>query len=993
MTRSLRLAILVVLALLMYGCNLPLPETMPEYELNALPQIEPTAADLGVPDLQPAGVTRQVTSRLLSPHELAARLAGEFVGSLAYDIPEQSVPATDASLVKAIQMDTACEPIIVQGDFFGDDGVDETYHMVSLLECNGTNYVSTVKDQEGDTCGSYARMATLETMLGVRYDHLRPETPDHPRLDFLPINFSEGFHLYTYLSNHVTESPAVIDGVNDVEWKGASHEQVLPDAEFKQPWKDWDPARAHALEQHYGQDSPYCQQIMAPTFIGPEEEGAKWIRNHHNYLPMMNCILDIGRQQNEVLADVVNLTHVPADICVDTQTGERTLDCSALLSADHSIGRPGDRYHVNYSYVDTMIRLLLNRGIPVRLKINWDWNNDRRELVDGIGNQYYNLERLYPLAPEAYLNDDGKCCKSTNHSVVIIGYLTGQDTNHDFWIIKNSHGSNVTGARQADKFVMIETQSTSGPVGTQDSTRAIMPLYGDNSNFHFYTDVNWSQLNPGIGNTAQAEATLDLDLYDHDQDGDTVVDFFDNCPMVANLAQADKDGDFVGDACEWQECETFYDRYQKLSNPYFPRLDIDQDFSPDACESNPPPSGFGILTLGNGALQRLLPFWEAGTKFGDWNLGLRNRVQAIGDFNGDELDDYLLRSSWGMGVVLTRIAMSPDVTSVPHGQAINGWVFSESARIIGTGHFNNDLLEDIVVASSAGIEIFTLNEDNQVILLRRYASGNWIGDWHLSTGKDVAAVGYFNLDPYADILVRSDWGIGILNGSADGSLDSLLVAPTGSWFGEWNYSPTNRITLADMDGNETTDLVMQSDWGLGVLTLNRAHLLVSINMVPDDARMGDWRYNAESDRIVSVGNFDDDIKEELILQSDWGIGVIERTQHGGDLEHLVMQSYAGRIDTDWNLGAQDRIITSGDFDGDLSDEFVIRSSWGIAIIQLEPLESNAAGDTHEFSILQIYPFGTVLSGWELSSLNVVHGVGAFTEPGVESLLVGTHELE
>jgi hypothetical protein len=35
-----------------------------------------------------------------------------------------------------------------------------------------------------------------------------------------------------------------------------------------------------------------------------------------------------------------------------------------------------------------------------------------------------------------------------------------------------------------------------------------------------------------------------------DRDGDEIVDLFDNCPSVANVLQADADGDGVGDLCE-----------------------------------------------------------------------------------------------------------------------------------------------------------------------------------------------------------------------------------------------------------------------------------------------------------------------------------------------------------------------------------------------------------------------------------------------------------
>jgi len=105
--------------------------------------------------------------------------------------------------------------------------------------------------------------------------------------------------------------------------------------------------------------------------------------------------------------------------------------------------------------------------------------------------------------------------KAGGHVVIIIGY-----TNHgETFIIKNSHGESG--------FLQI--------------------VFEGSDKCDFATVAN--QIMPGTTYT-QWGAGIDFCYSMNDNDGDKIVDTYDNCPYKSNLDQKNTDGDLFGDACD-----------------------------------------------------------------------------------------------------------------------------------------------------------------------------------------------------------------------------------------------------------------------------------------------------------------------------------------------------------------------------------------------------------------------------------------------------------
>ncbi len=96
-----------------------------------------------------------------------------------------------------------------------------------------------------------------------------------------------------------------------------------------------------------------------------------------------------------------------------------------------------------------------------------------------------------------------------------------------------------------------------------------------------------------------------------------------------------------------------------------------------------------------------------------------------------------------------------------------------------------------------------------------------------------------------------------------------MVKPKGTRFGEWNYNTNHEIgSVGDFNGDGKDDLVVRSGWGIGILTLN-SDTLTHIMVKPKGTRFGEWNYNTNHE-IGPVGDFNGDGKDDLVVRSGWG---------------------------------------------------------------------------------------------------------------------------
>lgn len=875
-----------------------------------------------------------------------------------------------------------CAPLTFPADLIdqrsndlGTDGQDESYKMVSLLECNGKNYVSPVKMQRRGSCGWYSSIASLETLLGIKYSDLRPVTADHPANDFLPVNLSEGYLMYSKEGSGERYS-AVLSGATKNAWQGiTTHDAFYPDPELQVPWgEEWDQQMVDALKRRHKQTSEYCRNLASPQPpLDPDDQG--------KFIPIFNCLFDVAKSKHLVFVKEKDQVQVPASICYDTQTSESAGDCSTLSN----YGAFGDKYQVDYKAVDQQIKLLLSNGRPVRASVHSN-GYEERQRVDVSINAHYDFKLLAPkplphfeTTGNGYIIGQKRYAFTTGHSVLIVGYLEGIDTNKDFWIVKNSHTQNQINNRLEDEFFLIGTASTSGEINETSSTKRILFLNGKGTKYEVQIDVEFVRLNPGTDTTKKVLATSNDNYILHDQDGDGVVDFFDNCPVIPNATQLDRDRDFVGDSCD--HCRDKYDRFQDQSDPNLFLNDLDKDYVPRLCDTTPPIAGLSVLQLSAASLRaRGSLSWSPGHFRGGWVFGMNNEVIGIGDLNKNGRDDFILRSSWGISVVEVSGTSFSVVTLKKHGTAAGAWILDKEDKYFGPGDFDHDGKEEFIVFNtvSGQLGIIGLEAQSDLNVPIVYRAGELMGGWRLGSDNVIAGVGDFDRDGAHEFIIRSPgWGMGIIQSAQSGKLEDLLMFPVGTHLGEWNYGTNDRVGgVGDFNGDGQDDIILQSDWGLGIVTRSAQQKLVSTTMVRSGTSLGNWSYGAE-DKVVTVLNADGDDADEFVLKSTWGIGIIDRLDNG-NLLYKVAEKF-GRSLQDWYLSQDDKIVAVGNFDGAGPDEFIIQSQHGIGIITIN--------NVNELTPISIHPYNSWMGDWFLRPENIVLGTGDFVFSGTDELLI------
>jgi hypothetical protein len=379
-------------------------------------------------------------------------------------------------------------------------------------------------------------------------------------------------------------------------------------------------------------------------------------------------------------------------------------------------------------------------------------------------------------------------------------------------------------------------------------------------------------------------------------------------------------------------------------------------------------SSIGILTRSGSHMTTLMKA-SNGASLGGWvfNAG-SDQVLGAGDFNADGRDDIVILSSSQIGILTLSGSSLTPLMRQPTGSLFGSWWFSATGdEILGTSDFNGDGRDDILIRSGWGIGILTLNGSTLTTVMLQ-PSGTTFGGWRFDTANDlILGIKDFNADGRADILLTSAWGIGILTHDGGASLTSVTLAPNGSRFGGWLFDSRDNLVvgLADFSNDGQDDILIQSGWGIGILTFDGAGL-TSLMLAPNGTAFGSWTWSSASNQVLGTGDYNNDGKDDILVMSSSAIGILNLS--GSSLTTLMKANNETRFSTSgWLFSAnRDQVLGSLDVNNDGKDDIVIQSSWGMAVLSL-----SGSSLTSQF----IAQNSTVFGSWTFDS--AAHGMQIF----------------
>jgi hypothetical protein len=251
--------------------------------------------------------------------------------------------------------------------------------------------------------------------------------------------------------------------------------------------------------------------------------------------------------------------------------------------------------------------------------------------------------------------------------------------------------------------------------------------------------------------------------------------------------------------------------------------------------------------------------------------------------------------------------------------------------------------------------------------------GGWLFD---SRANQIVGRGDLDGNGRDQLVIISDWGIGILSAIGN-TFTSPMLASNGTRFGGWLYSSreNNIHSLEDYDGDGREEILITSEWGIGILKLTGS-TLTSIAMHANGTNLNGHVWNARTSQIVAVGDLAGDRHSRIVIADGAGLHVLELQQ--GALRRTAFWANGDRVGG-WLLNTTDnRFGPVGDLDGDGRAEVVVRSPWGLGIIGLQ-------GNT--FRCPTLHAYGSRLGDWILERNDRVVALDNFTGSNVKQELL------
>jgi hypothetical protein len=226
-------------------------------------------------------------------------------------------------------------------------------------------------------------------------------------------------------------------------------------------------------------------------------------------------------------------------------------------------------------------------------------------------------------------------------------------------------------------------------------------------------------------------------------------------------------------------------------------------------------------------------------------------------------------------------------------------------------------------------------------------------------------------DGKPDLVHRSSThGLRVLERNLDGSLRGDAFHPNGAFVNEWQLRYEDQYYgPVDVDGDGTQELVMGSTWGFVVFDVSSTGALSVFNLAQRGTHLHGGRVFLDGlTHVVNEGRFWGGNEHQLLLRSSTGFSLAFVPPRSSSYTTFIGIEFApfGEMQNGgWRIGTDNFVHGVGDVDRDGREDFVLNSPWGIGVLTSNDWFSGGTS----FKTITAFAWGGTVDGLPVNGYN------------------------
>lgn len=331
-------------------------------------------------------------------------------------------------------------------------------------------------------------------------------------------------------------------------------------------------------------------------------------------------------------------------------------------------------------------------------------------------------------------------------------------------------------------------------------------------------------------------------------------------------------------------------------------------------------------------------------------------IQVTSDLTGDAKSDLVhMESSRGLRVLQRNADGTLRGGAFhPYGNYVNDWLLRYEDSYYGSADVDGDGNQELVMGSSSGIVVFDVSSTGALSVFNTAQRGRYLegGRTYVDNLTHVVNAGRFWGGSEEQLLLRSSTGFSLAyvpsRSSGYTNFISIEYAPFGEMqTGGWRIGSDNTVHgVGDVNGDGRDDFVLNSPWGLGVLTsgdwLSGTTSFKTLAVLPWGTAVDGLAVNGFSSgayaKYDAVDDFDGDGLADILV-SDTANARVILFSYDPVTKTLKKKAALGRGQVargGWNYdGYTDVYRAVGRFGDATRASMLERSGWGVGMLGVD----------------------------------------------------------